>query len=272
MVYLISSDHNYMIRIEREMEDCVVQLLCSKWVQLQSITQGCVQSGLEYCQGWWSCSISGQFVPLFYHCHYILKWNFLSFNSCPLHLVFHWVSLRRVWLNFQTFLFDIYTHWQDLPWGFSSVGWAATALSAFPYVRWPKPWSSSWPFAGPAPVHPCHAVTGEPRTRLSTPGMTLPVPTEGQGHLPQSDFWQHSSLHSPGWHWPSRTCFWLMFNLLTIRTARSLSAKLLSDWLAPSLYCCIGFFPGTRTSSECFFQFSAVFRLGILSSSFQIKF
>lgn len=48
--------------------------------------------------------------------------------------------------------------------------------------------------------------------------------------------------------------FWLMFNLLTIRTARSLSAKLLSDWLAPSLYCCIGFFPGTRTSSECIFS------------------
>lgn len=85
---IFSNKHQIqIIRIEREVEDCVVQLLCSKWVQLQSITQGCVQSGLEYCQGWWSCSISGQFVPLFYHCHYILKWNFLSFNSCPLHLV-----------------------------------------------------------------------------------------------------------------------------------------------------------------------------------------
>ncbi|KAK4810782.1 hypothetical protein QYF61_008754, partial [Mycteria americana] len=46
----------------------------------------------------------------------------------------------------------------------------------------------------------------------------------------------------------ARAHCWLMFNLVSTRTPRSFSARLLSSWVAPSIYWCLGLFlPKCRT-------------------------
>lgn len=94
-------------------------------------------SSLEYLQGWWSCSVSGQLVPLLDHRRSILQWNFMFQLVPTASCSFTCSSLvRRVWFHLQTLLWGIYTHWQALSWAFSSPSWALVLL---PCVKWPKP-------------------------------------------------------------------------------------------------------------------------------------
>ena len=62
----------------------------------------------------------------------------------------------------------------------------------------------------------------------------------------------------------ARARCWLMFNLVSTRTPRSYSAKLLSSWMAHSTYCCVGLsLPRCRTWHFCLLHF-----LRLLSAQF----
>lgn len=105
----------------------------------------------------------------------------------------HWEEPGSGLVDF--FPSDIYTHWWNSPWAFTSLGWTVTAVSAFPHARRaPAPSSSSlWLFAGFSSMSVSLLYWGAPdQTQCSRCGLTsadyLPCPT-GNATLQQREGW-----------------------------------------------------------------------------------
>lgn len=112
---------------------------CSGQGQLKQGTQGSVQPGFQYAQGWTSLSNLCQ-----YSVTHTIENNFLNVQTEP--PVFEFVpiafcslteqKLRRPWLHHLcTLSSGLYTRWSDSLCAFSSPGWPVSALSAFPFHK-----------------------------------------------------------------------------------------------------------------------------------------
>ena len=201
----------------------------------------------------------------------MLKWSFLCFNSRALPLVH---SLATTEKNLAPFsqnppvrYFYTWTRSPEpslLQAEHSQLSWLLSLCQVTQALN------HLWPFAGPAPLHPCHSFTGEPRTGPSTPGMTSPVgmvtcltwpsgntlPYTAQGAVGLQD---HAAV-TGSTYCPQGS------------PDRCLQSCFLTDQSPAQVW--HGFIPlqVQDLASKHIFQCSARFRLGILSSALKTEF
>jgi len=169
----------------------VLQLLCSEKGQLHQGAQSPVQPDFECLQGWGIHHISGQTVPVPHHPHCQrlflisnLHLHSLSWKSFPLVLS----PPTLLTSLYPSFLQPPFRYWKDAIrffFGvFSSLGWAAPAVSACSHRRdVPFIGSLLWPSSGCAPAGPCLICKEDSPSGCSTQERSHQHRAEGQDPL-----------------------------------------------------------------------------------------
>lgn len=212
--------------------DLIITLCDSmpKWGHPELIPQDHVQTACEYLQGWSLHNLSGQSVLMFHHTHnkevfydVLILFQFVPIASHP--------DTER-----NSSLFSLYLPFRHL------YTLMKHPLRAFRRVNSPRTLilSSSErcyctivtfvALHSTVSINPCLPCSGKPRTSIA--GVASSLLGRGEGLSPFTSF-------------AARVHCWLMINLVSIRTPRCFSPKLLSRWVAPGM-------PTPCTGKFCF--------------------